>query len=414
MSFRLAAVLLPAICAGATVRADEPTDQGEAFVGLRIYAQPAPSDWLVVVTPSVTGRARARSWLQFDASWSADVVTGATPRIYGSPDVVSAATRFQEVRNVIDVGAQAQLGPVLLSAGYAYGTENDYHSNLLRVNARVDLANHNTILAGSYSHGFDRICDLAQPGVAILLRQPLDTSRGCFTGNPMLTEESLDIDSAEASIAQTFTPALIATLVGSYQHLGGFQSNPYRTVRLDGGRFQAQESHPSLRDRGALTARIRYAIERWRATVGGDLRLYRDTWGVQSLTVELSWDQPFHPDRPAWRFGGRARGYVQSGAVFYRDAGEANSYELAGPAGNFFTADQALAPFADLLLEGRLSYVVDRAADRRVWRAFTQMNTTLLLEYVRGFALSPEPPNAARLRSWASSLVLSLSATGRF
>jgi hypothetical protein len=414
MTLRASSLFLLALYPVSSARAEEPTDRGEATVGLRIFAQPAPSDWLVVVTPSVSGRARATPWLQFDASWNADVVTGATRRIYGSPDVVSAATRFQDFRNVIDVGAQAQLGPVLLTGGYAYGTENDYHSNLLRVGARVDLANHNTILAGSYSHGFDRICDLAQPGVSILLRQPLDTSRGCFTGNPMLTEESLDIDSAEASVAQTFTPALIATLVGSYQHLGGFQSNPYRTVRLLGGRFQAQESHPRVRDRGAITLRVRYAIERWRATVGGDLRLYRDTWGVQSLTAELSWEQPFHPATPTWRFGGRARGYVQSGATFFRDVGESNSYEIAGPAGNFFTADQALAPLADLIIGGHVSYVADRPADKRVWRAFTNMTTTLLLEYVRGFALSPEPPNAARLRGFATALVLGLSATGRF
>src|SRR5262249_41683853 len=146
------------------------------------------------------------------------------------------------------------------------------------------------------------------------------------------------------ALTQTLTRKLVGSLTGSYQHLSGFQSNPYRRVRLLGGLFQAQESHPHKRDRGAITARVRYAIASLAATVGGDLRLYRDTWGVQSITGEVTWDAPFHKQAPAWRYLVRTRGYVQSGAVFYRDVGYTDSYERAGPVGSFFTADQELAP----------------------------------------------------------------------
>jgi hypothetical protein len=406
----LVAVVVVVVASG-TARAQ---DLGEAHAGLRIFAQPAPSDFLLVLTPSVTGKVAARRWLSFDVDWTADVVTGATPRSYGSPDVVTSATQFTEVRNVIGAGASATFGPAVVSAGYSYGSENDYRSQLVRGGLTLDLANHDTVIVADYSHGFDRTCDLDQRGIAVTLRQPLDSARGCFAGTVGLTEERLDVDAAELTLTQALTPRLLGALGGSYQHLDGFQSNPYRRVRLDGGREQAQESHPRLRDRGAFTVRVRYAIARLAATLGGDVRLYRDTWGVESITGELTWDQPFRLRAPAWRYVARARGYVQSGATFYRDVGYVDSYERAGPVGSYFTADQELAPLADLVIGASFIHASSYSAERRRLYMFTDVEWNLGLDYVKIFALTPEPPNAARTRGFASALVLSVSATGRF
>lgn len=389
-------------------------ERGEVQGGLRVVAQPVTPDWLVVFTPSVTGEVQARRWLRLGVDWSADVVSGATPRTYGSPDVVSSATPFTEVRNVIGGRAALTLGPATLEAGYTYGVENDYRSQLIHGRLTLDLAQHNTVIVATYGHGFDDICDLAQPGVPLLLRQPLDSARGCFADNPRLTTESLGSDSAELSLLQTWTPRFIAALVGSYTHLSGFQSNPYRRVRLFGGLFQAQESHPRRRDRGALTLRLRYAFPSLQATLGGDLRLYRDSWEVQSITGEIFWEMPLLRSAPAWRYLVRARGYVQSGALFYRDAGWADSYERAGPAGRYFTADQELAPLANLLLGARFSHASSHPAHRRRWRLFTEVEWTLSLDYLKIIALSPEPPNAPRARGWASALVIGLAGTGKF
>jgi hypothetical protein len=393
-------------------RAGAENDRGEAHGSLRVFVQPASGDALVVVTPAVDAKVNALRWLRIDASWSADVVTGATPRVYASPDVITAATQFSEVRNSIGGGLAATVGPATLSAGYSYGIEHDYRSHLLRAGVSFDLLQHNTVIDASYSHSFDSVCDLAQANVPVLLRQPLPTSRGCFANTPGLTEEPLDLDNLEISLAQTLTPKLLGTIVGTYQHASGFQSNPYRRVRLDGGLLQAQESHPSLRDRGAMTLRVRYAIAKLHATLGADLRLYRDSWAVQSLTSEVNWDQPFNA-RSKWRFGARARGYVQSGAVFYRDAGNADSYERAGPVGIYFTADQELAPLADLLVGADVVYATS-ATGKRMWRMFQEAETSLRVDYIKAFALSPDPPNKARIDAWATGLVFGLSATGRF
>jgi len=408
------AVVVAALALVVGARAGGAQERGEANGSIRVFAQPVPSAHLVVITPTVTGKVDAKPWLSFDVDWSADVVSGATPRTYGLPDVVSAATDFSEVRNVIGAGAAGVVGPATISGGYAYGTENDYRSHLLRLGVTLDLFHHNTTLALNYSHSFDSICDLAQPGVPVTLRQPLDTSRGCFSGIPALTEESLGIDNLEATWTQTLTKSLIGSIGGTYQHLNGFQSNPYRTVRLDGGLLQAQESHPSLRDRGAITARVRWAVAKLASTLGADLRLYRDSWGVQSITGELNWEQPFSVASPAWRYVGRARGYVQSGAIFYRDAGNADSYERTGPVGNFFTADPELAPLADLLIGGRVVHASTHPANHRRWHMFTHVEWELGIDYVKMFALSPEPPIAARIRYFASALVATIGASGGF
>jgi hypothetical protein len=388
-------------------------DRGEAHGGLRVYVQPAPSDFLLVVTPSASARVQALRWLRVDVDWSADVVTGATPRSYGSPDVITAATQFSETRNAVGAGVAASVGPATLSAGYGYGTENDYRSQLVRAGVRLDLAKHDTIIDAAYSHSFDGICDLAQPNVPLLQRQPLDTSRGCFAGLAQLTTERLDGDDVELSLTQAVTPKLVAVAVGTYEHRDGFQSNPYRSVVLDGGLHVAQESHPRVRDRGAATLRLRYAVAPVHATLALDARFYRDTWGITAGTLEADWQQPFTTRSP-WRFGARVRGYVQSRAAFYRDAGESDSYERKGPAGQYFTADQELAPLADLIAGVRAMYAASRPDGRRIWHMFTSSETTLRLDYVKGFALTPDPPNVARLDNWATALVLSASVIGRF
>lgn len=399
------------VAATSTARGDD--DRGDVHAGMRVFVQPASGDQLVVITPSADAHVNALRWLAFDANWTADIVTGATPRVYASPDVITAATSFSETRNSLGAGASATFGPATISAGYAWGSEHDYHSNLVRFGVRLDLLQHNTIIDGRYSHSFDSVCDLNQPNVPVTERHALFSPTLCFGGSPLLTSESVAIDNAELSITQTLTPKLVGTLSGTYQHVSGFQSNPYRSVRLEDGFVAVQESHPSLRDRGAATARLRYAIARWSATLGGDLRLYRDSWGVQSLTAEVNWDQPFRR-RSRWRFGARTRGYVQSAAFFYRDAGNADSYERTGPVGSYFTADQELAPLADLLIGASFVYGAQKRGDRRIWRIFEDAELRLALDYVKAFALSPDPPNIERINSWATALDLGLSATGRF
>ena len=79
--------------------------------------------------------------------------------------------------------------------------------------------------------------------------------------------ESLAIDSYAVSWTQVLTPIIVTDLSATFQVLQGFQSNPYRRVRLF-GTVEAQESEPLLRQRVAVQARLRFAVVRVRGALG--------------------------------------------------------------------------------------------------------------------------------------------------
>ncbi len=399
-----ALLLLGLALAPAIAFADE--HPGEVRASLDVFSEPAPAQSVTVVTPSVSGKVDLKRWLSARIDWNADVVTGATPRTYGAPDVISSATAFSELRNSIGAQLEARTGPFSAHAGYRFGIENDYRSHVLTAGARVDLFDHNTVIAADYAHNFDSVCDLDNRGLAVTQRQPLSSSVGCFAGHPGLVEEPLAIDSAEVSVTQTLTPRLIGALVGYSEHVAGFQSNPYRRVRLDGGMVFAQESHPLLRDRGAVGVRLRYAFASKRAVLGADVRLYRDSWEIQSITGELSWDHLVLGDR--LRYRARVRYYQQSQASFFRDAGASNSYERTGPVGQYFTGDRELSPFGDLLVGGALFY---RTTIRR---AFHSLEAGVHADLIKVFANSITPPNLPRTTGVIDALSVGLSAVAAF
>jgi hypothetical protein len=223
-------------------------------------------------------------------------------------------------------------------------------------------------------------------------RRSLGSSNGCFAKTTGLIEEPLAIDSYAASWTQVLTPILLSDVAVTFQVLDGFQSNPYRRVRLF-GIVEAQESEPILRQRVAVQARLRVAITRARAALGFLGRFYWDTWGIKSGTAEVSWDQ--------WLFSQlllrvRGRFYQQSRALFYRDAGETLSYEAVGPVGQYFTGDRELSPFRDYLIGFKVAWV--RNADERgkVLRVFEQFDLNAKVDLIDYEPLTPLPPNQAR------------------
>jgi hypothetical protein len=386
-------------------RAEAPGGQVEA--SLHVFGEPASSQPIAVVTPALRGRADIKKWISVGVDWTADIVTGATPRTYGTPDAVTAATPFDDVRSVQGARAEFNVGPFTASAGYHYGIERDYRSHVLSLGAKLDLFQHNTTLALDYAHDFDSVCDLDNGNLPVTLRQPLTKSHGCFAGTPGLTEEPVAIDDLVFTWTQVLAPRWIAVVGATYQHIDGFQSNPYRRVRLDGGTLFAQESHPRLRDRGSVNGRLRYAVLA-HAVMGLDLRFYNDSWGIYSGSGDLSWDQEHFNGKLRWR--AHVRYYQQTHAVFYRDAGWSNSYERAGPAGQYFTGDREMAPFGDLVVGGVLGY--HKSSDKRMAKMFKSIDVSLDLDLVKVFALSPLPPNLPRMSGVIDAVAAGLSFIG--
>jgi hypothetical protein len=389
---------------GGIARAEDHVD-----LSLGYFVEPAKDQQLHVVHPALDIHVDlGHPAISLNLGYNADIVTGATPRTYGTPqsklDVVSAATKFTDERHAFHGGLELRVGPTQLTAGYTFAFENDYRSHAIDAAAAVDLWGKNTTFKLGYSHNFDSVCNVDNKGAPPLERQALSTSKGCFDDKAMgLLQEPLAIDSYAISWTQVITPIILTDLAFGLQVIDGFQSNPYRRVRLFNGTVEAQESEPGLRQRLAIQGRMRIAIKKAKAAVGLLGRFYDDTWGVMSGTAEISWEQYVVPNLLIRL---RGRFYQQTRAVFYRDAGEARSYEAVGPVGQYFTGDRELSPFRDYLAGLKISYL--KAADEKgkLAKVFESLDVNVKADIIHYEALTPLPPNFIRTNVAIGALIL--------
>ncbi len=307
------------------------------------------------------------------AGYEADVVSGATPAVYapqtpGKVDVVTAASEFSDTRH----SGHATLGLTgarsSLSVGYRYGTERDYRSHAITVAGSVDLAGKNTTFGLAYTRNIDEVCDFDNGDAEPLERRPLSGEDPCFSDDAgaRTVARPVRIDTAQATLTQVLTPTLVLQLGLFGQITQGFQSNPYRRVRVFD--VDAQESVPELRDRGAAFVRANLALPGIHAAGSLFVRAYSDTWGIASGDVEVDYHQ-YLGRHVLFRVRGRL--YQQSGATFFKPAEE---YALMGPAGQYFTGDREHAPFRDLLAGGKLSYIVTPPAGESVLGVFNDLD----------------------------------------
>ena len=324
--------------------------------------------------------------------YEADVVSGATPSIYaaqrpGSVDVVTSASDFSDTRHS-GHGTLAFTGSrATLSLTYTYGTERDYKSNAITVGGTVDMPGKNTILALSYTRNIDEVCDFNNGDAEPLERRPLTGQLPCFTDeNGMTVSRPVRIDTIQASVTQNVTPTLVLQLGLFGQVTQGFQSNPYRRVRV----FQvdAQESVPEIRDRGSAFLKLRLALPGIRAAATLNVRGYADTWGITSFDVDTNYYQ-YLGKHVLFRLRGRF--YQQSSASFFKTATE---YELTGPAGQYFTGDREHAALRDFLVGGKLSYIVSADENGSVLGAFQDVDIHILAEGIWYDSLVAGAPGA--------------------
>ncbi len=398
--------LLAIVTIGNIARAEDAINLDATY-----FLEPAGQQRLQVIHPQATAAVDLGRPVSLSVGYDADIVTGATPRTYAKLDAMSGATSFSDIRHAFHGALSYRTGAVTLDAGYAYAFEKDYRSHVVDVGARVDLLNHNTTFALGYSHNFDSVCDADNRGLAPLQRNSLASSDKCFTGATGLTEEALAIDSYQASWTQVVTPRLLFQVVGGLEVLDGFQSNPYRRVRLFDGAAEAQESEPTLRQRMSLTGRARLAIPALRAALAAMGRFYWDTWGIRSGTAELEADVHL-TERMLIRVRGRF--YQQGRAIFYRDAGEPLSYESVGPVGQYFTGDRELSPFRDVLFGAKIAYVKSAGSDGRLLHLFSDLDLHAKFDIIHYWPLTPDPPNLARSESFIGALIVQAGVTARF
>ncbi len=319
------------------------------------FQESAPNTPLIVVHPQVSYSQDFGAHFGLDAGYDADIVTGATPQIFGV-DVVSSATEFSDRRNVGSLGLRFLTEYATLSVAGGFAAENDYRSGTISVGGATDLFNRNTQVTLNYTHNFDFVRDAANAASEDPLElRALDESSPCFSDSDLTTTRDLSIDTVQLALTQVMTPWLVIQAGVMGQHTNGFQSNPYRQVLL--GQRAVQEHVPEIRNRLAVFGRAKIALKPIRGSVDVSGRFYADSWALEAFSGELAWNQ--YLARPLLARL-RARWHIQDSALFYRDG---NEYASGGPAGSFWTGDRELSALVNTTLGAKLTYLW-RARDR--------------------------------------------------
>lgn len=332
---------------------------------------------LTVVHPQLAVGTDIGDHVTLDVGYNADIVTGATASVY-SVDAVSTATPFDDLRHSASLALGLKGRRSQLAFNVSAGFERDYTSLAFGGSGSIDLPGKNTTLGIAYSHNKDQVCDKGNPDATILERRPLlggdpcaksfifgKDTRDDVTMKLITTWRDLDIDTAQLTVTQNLTPTMNLQLSGFGSVLHGFQSNPYRRVRV--GPNEPQEHIPDVRARVAITARVNKYLTALKAAAHFDARFYSDTWGVNAGSLELAYSQYVGSSLLVWV---HARYHQQTAATFFKDA---FFYQTESSAGEYFTGDRELAPVRNVVFGGQLSVLSIAEDEHKVIGLFEKL-----------------------------------------
>jgi hypothetical protein len=350
-------------------------DRAEVSTSLFAEQRDGGKGGLTVVHPQADFGIDLGRFVSLDLGYAADAVSGATSTIYQA-DAVSSATSFSDTRHegTVALGFHGRRSRVAFSA--TLGTERDYLSRQVGGSASIDLPGRNTTVGLAYSHSFDQVCDRdngtlsPQEAKALTGADPCEKKNG-ISGKDlpgMTLWRDLSIDTAQVTVTQNLSPTMNFQLAGFGQVLEGFQSNPYRRVRV--GQNTPQEHIPDTRARWSVSARLNRYLPRLHGAVHFDARFYDDTWDVLGGDVELGYSQYVGK---SLLLKLHARVYQQQAAAFFKDA---FYYQTESTAGEYFTGDRELSPVRSAMFGGKLT-LITVGGDKPVWHLFDKLQVNL-------------------------------------
>ncbi|HEU4730769.1 MAG TPA: DUF3570 domain-containing protein [Kofleriaceae bacterium] len=393
-----------AITAGAA-RAE---DRAEVSTSLFAEKRDGNKGGLTVVHPQADLGIDLGRYFTLNAAYSADAVSGATSVIYQA-DAISSATTFSDTRHEGTLGFGLHGKRSRLDVSATIGAERDYLSHQVGGSASIDLPGRNTTVALAYSHSFDQVCDKdngmlsPQETKALTGADPCDKTAGLFGKDRPGTTlwRDLSIDTAQTTITQNLSPTMNLQIAAFGQVLEGFQSNPYRRVRI--GQNSPQEHIPSTRDRWSLSARLNRFLPSLHAAAHFDARFYDDTWGVVGGDVELGYSQYIGK---SLLLKLHARVYQQRAATFFKDA---FFYQTESTAGEYFTGDRELSPVRNATFGGKLT-LITIGGDKPVWGLFDKLQVhakadVLMLDVLAADSLADNPMGVDKQFIYGNSLI---------
>ena len=285
---------------------------------------------ITVEGPSVLIRKKVGDNLSFTVNYYEDMISSA------SIDVKLSASPYHEKRTQWSGGVDYLHGKSTYSAGAITSKEPDYKANTIYFSLSQDMFGDLTTLSLGYRRGWDQIYrDIKVNGDII---------------NDPTFHERADHRGYSLSLSQILTRNTIANF--SYELLTdqGYLANPYRKIRyLSPGQGEgftlADQVYPDTRTSNSASLSLKHYLP-WHASVTGQYRFFRDTWGIVANTFEVDYTQPWH----SWVFDGSLRYYKQNAADFYSDLFPRADYQ------NFMARDRELAAFTTYTIGGGVAY----------------------------------------------------------
>lgn len=268
---------------------------------------------------------------------------------------------FEKNRGQVIVGLQQGIGEnAKLAANYYRSQEIDYVSNSFIGTYSMEFNDKNTTLTVRGQYNADRV--------------------GKILDNGDITNRRKKTYNGSCNLSQILSPNTVVDVSYDFVLHKGFQSDPYRQVRVFdvvGGSTTVDELHPDTRARHAAATRLSQFIPPIKASLIGSYRYYFDSWSVTSHTAEVKFNKYILNDLV---FGVDYRYYTQHAAYFYRDRYAGVEYEN----GAFRTADYKLKTFASNNFGFNLTYLLRGLAKANADLEFLQ-DSSIELMYFRYF-----------------------------
>lgn len=246
-------------------------------------------DGVTVHGPAALTRANASDNVSVAARYYLDVISSA------SPDVISSASKFSDMREEFGLGVDLLNGNSLVQLFMSTSKENDYQAETFGINNSHDFFNGLTTISFGYSQGQDLV-------------KRIDNS----------FQADINRYHYRLGLTQVLTRSLLFGI--GYEGIAdeGYLGNPYRSVRILGA--SSSEIYPNTRDSQAIALRLVQGFPSPARAIGSSLRAeyryFRDNWEIRSHTLSLAYQKYFGTQ---WLGELRHRYYQQSAASFYSD-----------------------------------------------------------------------------------------------
>jgi hypothetical protein len=318
------------------------------------------------------------------------------PDAAGTPVQVMSKPTIEDTRNDLALHANYYTEEGRLGLGGGYSKENDYTAMSFGFDGERHFNEKNTTLSGGFGLSIDELT-------------PTDAE--IYPTRPELKHKQSY--SAFMGLSQVMSRRFILQGNFTYNMHFGYLSDPYKEVKLVGAvNDLLGDFRPNMRQQFALGLRGNLHLEEIEATIHSSYQYYRDTWGINSHSFELSWYQTFGD---SLQITPTVRYYSQGGADFYVPYLKKNA-SFVQP--DDFSSDYRLSPYGSISFGvkgihlhtpgGAMSSGVGAPGRAQIRRAATCAST------------SASPPRAAQLHrvparlTTAFSVLLSATRSGRW